>query len=87
MTTTLTISADGHIYPPYFIVASKAKKVPCEAPDDIIGKKYYPEAQYYATKEGWMTNEAFHNYLKWLYGQLVQRGVKLPVVLVCSFLF
>ena len=84
MTCTLTIGADGHMYHPYFIVKSAAKEVPCEAPDNLIGKGYYPEARYYATNEGWMTHASFHDYLRWIHQQLIVRGITKPVILVCT---
>ena len=82
MTCSLTIGADGHMYPPYFIVASKSKNVPCEASEKVIGKEYYEEARYYATEAGWMTHESFHDYIRWIHQQLVMRGITKPVILV-----
>ena len=78
----MTIGADGYMYPPYFIIKSKSKKAPCVASRKQINTLYYPEARYFCTSEGWMTQDSFHDYVRWIYGQLIRRGVKMPVVLV-----
>ena len=79
MTVGLTISADGHFYPPYIICkGSEKKRFP--TPENMA-LEAFPEAAYTQNENGWETQATFLLYIKQLHAWLVERRVKAPWLL------
>ena len=79
MTVGLTISGDGHFYPPYIIcTGSSKKKFP--SPDNMA-MEAFPDAAYTQNEKGWETQETFKMYVQQLHLWLLQRRVPGPWLL------
>ena len=80
ITVGLIVSNSGEMYNPFIIVPSASPPGP--AKDILVNKALYPEANYWQTKDGWMTSEAFVAAIKLFYEEAQHRRVKFPVIMI-----
>lgn len=74
ITTLLTISADGHVFPP--LVVLPFERVPAK-----VAEQYNPNWAFGNSKSGWMTSEVYLGYVRnSLLPELTSKGVKFPVL-------
>ena len=75
LTTLLTVSADGHMYPPYIVLKGKGQgknRVPAPG---VIDEGAILGARYTCAAEGWQTMESFAYYIQCLDVWLKKRKV------------